>query len=52
MNRTSAPRKWTGHMRPWFRRPLICLLGVHDWIRHPSLAHVRYCGDCGLEVIR
>jgi hypothetical protein len=33
----------------WWERPLICLLGFHDWRLHPSGGGVLYCQLCNCE---
>lgn len=37
------------HKRPWYQRPLSCLLGFHDWRLHPSGGGVLCCRTCDGE---
>lgn len=42
-------RAWKGHRLPWYRWPLRCVLGIHQWRRHPHVPIVAMCNGCHLE---
>ena len=35
--------------RPWHKRPLRCLLAMHQWLQHPGIPGAVWCPDCEQE---